>query len=197
MLLHASFSNSNLLLDLGLIPQPLFYVVIGIIGAIIGSFLNVVIHRLPREESIVLPSSKCPRAALRSLSTTTSRVSKLRHVGRAMPQVQDQFRRAIRQLKRYRGLLFVATAWHDGFSFALPFDLVFVTADHCPALHRCRTHDPAQRDHVSGMVFASSRARIPYPMARHTSTICRCSQRRARRNAVLGSVARRRIDRRA
>jgi len=37
------------------------------IGAIVGSFLNVVIHRYPREESIVFPGSHCPRcdAAIR------------------------------------------------------------------------------------------------------------------------------------
>jgi leader peptidase (prepilin peptidase)/N-methyltransferase len=33
----------------------------GVLGAIIGSFLNVVVHRLPRRESLLTPSSHCPR----------------------------------------------------------------------------------------------------------------------------------------
>ncbi len=33
---------------------------IGLLGAAVGSFLNVVIHRVPRGESIVSPPSRCP-----------------------------------------------------------------------------------------------------------------------------------------
>ena len=33
----------------------------GVLGAIVGSFLNVVVHRLPRHESLISPASHCPR----------------------------------------------------------------------------------------------------------------------------------------
>ena len=36
-------------------------VVIGVLGLLVGSFLNVVIYRLPRKESLVRPASRCPQ----------------------------------------------------------------------------------------------------------------------------------------
>jgi leader peptidase (prepilin peptidase)/N-methyltransferase len=36
----------------------------GVLGAIFGSFLNVVIHRLPRHESVVSPPSHCPKCGM-------------------------------------------------------------------------------------------------------------------------------------
>ena len=46
----------------------------GVLGAIFGSFLNVVAYRLPRHESLVKPASHCPR---------------LRHAGQALRQHPD------------------------------------------------------------------------------------------------------------
>ena len=40
--------------------QTLFALFAGLFGLVLGSFLNVCIHRLPRDESIVWPGSRCP-----------------------------------------------------------------------------------------------------------------------------------------
>ena len=46
------------------VPEPLLPLaglVCAVLGACLGSFLNVVAWRLPRQESVVLPGSHCPR----------------------------------------------------------------------------------------------------------------------------------------
>jgi leader peptidase (prepilin peptidase)/N-methyltransferase len=41
-------------------PQAMLLGVVGLLGLAVGSFLNVVIHRVPRDESLVRPGSHCP-----------------------------------------------------------------------------------------------------------------------------------------
>ncbi|HXW77382.1 MAG TPA: prepilin peptidase [Candidatus Eremiobacteraceae bacterium] len=42
------------------IVKPAAPVLAGLVGLVVGSFLNVVVHRVPRGESIVFPGSHCP-----------------------------------------------------------------------------------------------------------------------------------------
>ncbi len=44
-------------------PLFLINIFVFILGTILGSFFNVCIHRLPREESVAWPGSKCPACA--------------------------------------------------------------------------------------------------------------------------------------
>ena len=112
------------------IPFPLLLVAVACVGAIIGSFLNVVIHRLPREESVVFPNSRCPQCgtAIRPYDNIPV-ISYLLLRGRC---------RACRAriLARYpavellTAVLFALTfiTLHRDLTLALPFDLLFVAA---------------------------------------------------------------------
>jgi len=52
------FSSFQAVLGL---PEYLAYIFVFAFGSAIGSFLNVVIHRVPNDESIVFPNSACPK----------------------------------------------------------------------------------------------------------------------------------------
>jgi leader peptidase (prepilin peptidase)/N-methyltransferase len=41
-------------------PQPMLLCIVGLLGLAVGSFLNVVIYRVPRDESLIRPGSHCP-----------------------------------------------------------------------------------------------------------------------------------------
>ena len=114
--------------DVGLIPLPFFYVAVGIVGAVIGSFLNVVIHRLPREESIVFPNSRCPSCGTAIAFYDNIPVLSYAVLGGRCRSCKTHISARYPAVELLTGLLWAVVAMHDGMTWALPFDLIFVTA---------------------------------------------------------------------
>jgi leader peptidase (prepilin peptidase)/N-methyltransferase len=109
-------------------PLPVVCAFMSALGAIIGSFLNVVIHRLPREQSIVFPSSKCPKChAAINFYDNIPVVSYLILRGRCRScgaGISPRYP----AVEALTALMFAAVTWHDGLSFVLAFDLVFTAS---------------------------------------------------------------------
>jgi leader peptidase (prepilin peptidase)/N-methyltransferase len=119
----------NLSIENALVPPlPVACALMGVLGAMIGSFLNVVIHRLPREQSIVFPNSTCPRCSARIKAYDNIPILSfliLRGQCRACSAPISPRYPAVEALT---AVLFAAVTWHDGLSFALPFDLAFTAS---------------------------------------------------------------------
>jgi leader peptidase (prepilin peptidase)/N-methyltransferase len=114
--------------DLTLIPPAFGYVVAGVFGAIIGSFLNVVVHRVPLEKSIVFPNSRCPSCGMAIAFYDNIPVVSYIVLGAKCRHCKTGISFRYPAVELLTAALFVAVAWHDGLSAALPFDLVFASA---------------------------------------------------------------------
>ena len=184
--------------DLNLIPSLFIYIAAGLLGAIIGSFLNVVIHRLPLEESIVLPSSRCPSCGaaiafydnvpVLSYIVLGGRCRSCKtHISARYPAVEALTAAAV------AGSLLAR--WSER---ALPFDLVFVTA--IVALIFIDAEHMILPNAITypGIVFALWRAsQFPYLMGRpHFDDLPMLMNWSTRRNAAVGGFAGRRSHRR-
>ena len=114
--------------DLSLVPPAVGYILAGIFGAIIGSFLNVVIHRVPLEESIVFPNSRCPSCGATIAFYDNIPVLSYALLGGKCRGCKGPISFRYPAVELLTAAMFLAVAWHDRMSVALPFDLVFVSA---------------------------------------------------------------------
>jgi leader peptidase (prepilin peptidase)/N-methyltransferase len=110
------------------VPLPIACAFFGALGAIIGSFLNVVIHRIPLEQSIVFPNSACPKCktAIKSYDNIPV-ISYLILRGRCR-NCGVHISARYPAVEALTAILFATVTWHDGVSFALAFDLAFVAS---------------------------------------------------------------------
>lgn len=116
------------MIDLSFVPPVVGYVIAGVFGAIIGSFLNVVIHRVPLEESIVFPNSRCPSCG--AVIAFYDNIPVLSYVvlGAKCRSCKEHISFRYPAVELLTAVLFVTVAWHDGLRATLPFDLVFASA---------------------------------------------------------------------
>ena len=114
--------------DLHVVPPVFGYVIAGVFGAIIGSFLNVVVHRVPIEESIVFPNSRCPSCGAAIAFYDNIPVLSYIVLGAKCRHCKEHISFRYPAVELLTAALFVAVAWHDGLSAALPFDLIFASA---------------------------------------------------------------------
>lgn len=111
------------------VSLPLLVVAAAILGAVVGSFLNVVIHRLPRGGSVVFPNSRCPSCS--SPVRAYDNIPVLSYI------LLRGHCRACRAPISWRypaveiitaALFAAAFLLRSGLTLSLPFDLLFVAA---------------------------------------------------------------------
>lgn len=101
-------------------------VVAGLFGLVIGSFLNVVIHRVPLRQSIVWPSSRCPNCGERIKSFDNLPVLSYLVLRGKCRDCKVRISPRYPLVETLTGLLFVLAAYEFGLSLAFVSALVLI-----------------------------------------------------------------------
>ena len=108
------------------LPVIFGYIFTFIFGALVGSFLNVVIHRVPREQSIVFPNSACPKCKNAIKPYDNLPIISWLILGGKCRQCKEKISARYPAVELLTALLFVLTFWAIGFNAFLPVCLIFV-----------------------------------------------------------------------
>ena len=108
------------------LPFAFFLFAVTAVGAIIGSFLNVVIHRVPRDESIVFPSSHCPQCGAGIKPYDNIPVLGYLVLRGRCRACRAPIPARYPAVEALTAILFALVFFHTGLTLALPFQLVFV-----------------------------------------------------------------------
>lgn len=109
------------------LPEIVAYIFVFVIGAAVGSFLNVVIHRVPREESIVLPNSACPKCKVAIKPYDNIPIISWLILGGKCRNCKEPIAWRYPAVELLTAVVFVATYWQLGMTVLLPVGLVFVS----------------------------------------------------------------------
>jgi leader peptidase (prepilin peptidase)/N-methyltransferase len=110
------------------LPELFGYVFIFVFGAVVGSFLNVVIHRVPNEESIVFPNSACPKCGESIKPYDNIPILSWLILRGKCRNCKNSISARYPAVELLVALLFAMVYWQIGFSAFLPVCLIFVAA---------------------------------------------------------------------
>ncbi len=110
------------------LPEFVAYIFIFIVGACVGSFLNVVIYRVPNEMSVVFPNSACPncKEAIKPYDNLPL-LSWLMLRGKCR-NCKNPISARYPAVELLTAMLFVLVYWSVGFDWFLPIGLIFTAA---------------------------------------------------------------------
>lgn len=100
----------------------------GVLGLVVGSFLNVVIHRVPRRESVVRPRSRCPGCGVALAGRDNLPVLSWLLLGRRCRHCGMAISARYPAVELGTALLFAAVGARFGADWALPAFLVFAAS---------------------------------------------------------------------
>jgi leader peptidase (prepilin peptidase)/N-methyltransferase len=109
------------------VPDLGVYIIIFVAGACIGSFLNVVIHRVPNEQSL-LPSSKCPQCGEGIRPYHNIPILGWLMLGGKCANCKEPIAWRYPAVELLTALIFVLVYWQFGLTVFLPVALAFSAA---------------------------------------------------------------------
>jgi leader peptidase (prepilin peptidase)/N-methyltransferase len=107
------------------LPDLFAYITVFIIGACIGSFLNVVIHRVPNEQSIVFPNSACPKCKNPIALYDNIPILSWLFLRAKCRRCSEPIHWRYPAVELLTAVIFVLTYWQLGFTAFLPVGLTF------------------------------------------------------------------------
>ena len=110
------------------IPDLVGYFFVFILGAAIGSFLNVVIHRVPNEQSIVFPPSACPKSGATIKPYDNVPILSWLLLQGKCRDCREPISPRYPAVELLTALIFILVYWQIGPDALLPVLLIFVSA---------------------------------------------------------------------
>lgn len=107
------------------LPEFVAYIFIFAIGAAIGSFLNVVIYRVPNELSVVFPNSACPKCKAPIKAYDNIPILSWLILGGKCRGCKEGISARYPAVELLTALVFILVYWQIGFNPFLPVCLAF------------------------------------------------------------------------